>query len=123
MGQKGFFAAFSWPRISSHSCPCAGPWTSLFSVSRALQPSCAQAWGLRSDDRDYIQDRWKPSIQLNQKQAIAIRELEAAAHLPLQHDQLMSECRVLCLKSALRLERRGEQGQEETEQRDHRRSR
>jgi hypothetical protein len=46
-----------------------------------------------------------------------------AAHLPLQHDQLMSECRVLCLKSALRLERRGEQGQEETEQRDHRRSR
>src|SRR5258706_16303595 len=40
--------------------------------------------------------------------------LEAAAHLPLQHDQLMSECRVLCLKSALRLERRGEQGQEET---------
>src|SRR5438093_11318610 len=66
--------------------------------------------GLRSDDRDYIQDRWKPSIQLNQKQAIAIRELEAAAHLPLQHDQLMSGCRVLCLKSALRLERRGEQG-------------
>src|SRR6266567_4652001 len=40
---------------------------------------------------------------------------------PLQHNQLMSECRVLCLKSALRLERRGEQGQEEPEQRDHRR--
>src|SRR5439155_18980595 len=29
----------------------------------------------------------------------------------------MSECRVLCLKSALRLEWRGEQGQEEAEQR------
>jgi hypothetical protein len=78
--------------------------------------------GRRSDDRDDIEDRWKPSIQLNQKQAIAIRELQAATHLPLQHDQLMSECRVLCLKSTLRLERRGEQGQEETEQRDHRRS-
>jgi hypothetical protein len=33
----------------------------------------------------------------------------------------MSERSVLCLKSALRLERRGEQGQEEPEQRDHRR--
>ena len=33
--------------------------------------------------------------------------------------QLMTECRVLCLKSALRLERRGEQGQQEAEQRDH----
>jgi hypothetical protein len=31
----------------------------------------------------------------------------------------MAECGVLCLKSALRLERRGEQGQEEAEQRDH----
>jgi hypothetical protein len=32
----------------------------------------------------------------------------------------MSERRVLCLKSALRLEWRGEQGQEEAEQSDHR---
>jgi hypothetical protein len=32
----------------------------------------------------------------------------------------MSESRILCLKSALRLEWRGEQGQEEAEQRDHR---
>src|SRR3984893_12844075 len=70
--------------------------------------------GLRSDDRDGIQDRWEPSIQLDQEQAIAVRELDATAHPPLQHNQLMSECRVLCLKSALRLERRGKQGQEET---------
>ena len=34
--------------------------------------------------------------------------------------QLMSERRILCLKSALRLEWRGEQVQEETEKRDHR---
>ena len=76
---------------------------------------------LGPDDRDGLEDRWKPSIQHDQEQAISIRELDAAAHPPLQHNQLMSKCRVLCLKSALRLEQRGEQGQEEAEQRDHRR--
>ena len=59
-------------------------------------------------------------LQHDQEQAIPIRELDATAHPPLQHNQLMSECRVLCLKSALRLERRGEQGEEEAEQRDDR---
>jgi hypothetical protein len=77
--------------------------------------------GLGADDRDGLEDRWKPSIQLDQEQAITIREPDATAHPPLQHDQLMSERRVLCLKSAPRLERRGEQGQEQAEQRDHRR--
>jgi hypothetical protein len=43
------------------------------------------------------------SIQLNQEQAIPVRELDATAHPPPQHDQLMSERCVLCLKSALRL--------------------
>jgi hypothetical protein len=43
----------------------------------------------------------KPSIQLDQEQAIPICELDATAHPPPQHNQLMSECRVLCLKSAL----------------------
>ena len=76
---------------------------------------------LRPDDCDDLQDRWKPSIQLDQEQAIAVRELDATAHPALQHNQLMSESRILCLKSALRLERRGEQGQEEAEKRDHRR--
>jgi hypothetical protein len=42
-------------------------------------------------------------------------------HLPPQYDQLMSERHVLCLKSALRLEWRDQEGQEEAEQRDHRR--
>src|SRR5258706_10931174 len=77
--------------------------------------------GLRPDDRDGLEDRWKPSIQHDQEQAIPIRELDATTHPPLQHNQLMSECRILCLKSALRLEQRGEQGQEEAEQRHHRR--
>jgi hypothetical protein len=79
--------------------------------------------GLRSDDRDGIENRWKPSIQLDEEQAIPIRKLDTTAHLPPQHDQLMSERHVLCLKSALRLEWRDQEGQEEAEQRDHRRRR
>jgi hypothetical protein len=56
---------------------------------------------LGPDDRDGPEDRWKPSIQLDQEQAIPIRELNATAHPPLQHNQLMSERRVLCRKSVL----------------------
>ena len=59
--------------------------------------------------------------QQDQEQAIPICELDATPHPALPHNQLMTERRVLGLKSALRLERRGEQGQEEPEQRDHRR--
>ena len=77
--------------------------------------------GLGPDNCDRLEDRWEPSIQLDEEQTIAIREPDATAHLPPQYDQLMSERSVLCLKSALRLERRGEQGQEEAEQSDHRR--
>src|SRR5205807_7656811 len=52
-------------------------------------------------DRDGPEDRWEPSIQLDQEQAIPIRELNATAHPPLQHNQLMSERRVLCRQSVL----------------------
>ena len=76
--------------------------------------------GLGADDRDRLEHRWKPSIQLDQEQAIRVREVNTTTHPPLQHDQLMSDHRVFCLKSALGLERRGEQGQEKAEQRDHR---
>src|SRR5207253_70943 len=69
--------------------------------------------GLRSDDSDGLEDRWK--------QAIPICELDATSHPALQHNQLMTERRVLGLKSAFRLERRDGQGQEEEEERDHRR--
>src|SRR5258707_2808220 len=54
---------------------------------------------LGPDDRDGPEDRWEPSIQLDQEQAIPIRELNATAHPPLQHNQLMSDRRVLCRKS------------------------
>src|SRR5690349_15422722 len=75
--------------------------------------------GLRSDDRDGIEDRWKPSIQLDEEKAISVAEVNTTTHLPLQYDQLMSERHVLCLKSALRLEWRGQEGQEAAEQRNH----
>jgi|GraSoiStandDraft_14_1057315.scaffolds.fasta_scaffold159112_3 hypothetical protein len=71
---------------------------------------------LGADNRDGIEDRWKPSIQLDQEQVIPVGEVNTTTHLPPQYDQLMSECGVLCLKSALRLERLSEQGQEEAEQ-------
>src|SRR5437773_1262791 len=62
--------------------------------------------GLRSDDSDGPEHRWKPSIQQDQEQAIPICEPDATSHLALQHNQLMTERRVLGPKSALRLERR-----------------
>ena len=76
--------------------------------------------GLRSNDRDGIENRWKPSIQQDEEQAISVGEVNTTTHLPPQYDQLTSERHVLCLKSALRLERRDQQGQEEAEQRNHR---
>src|SRR2546429_1520450 len=50
--------------------------------------------GLRSDDSDGPEHRWKPSIQQNQEQAIPICELDATPHPALQHNQLMTERRL-----------------------------
>jgi len=49
----------------------------------------------------------------------ALRTVDATAHLALQHDQLMSERRILCFKPALRLKERGNHVQQEGYQRDH----
>src|SRR6266508_4656500 len=78
------------------------------------------AEGLRSHDRDGLQDRRKPAIQLNEKQAVAIGEPDAGARSALQHNQLISKDRVLSPKPAPGLEDRGERGQAETYQCDHR---
>jgi hypothetical protein len=86
---------------------------------------CIQAFTI--DQTEWLPiSRWlktegKPSIRLDQEQAIAVRALDVTSHLPPQHGQLMPERGVLCLKSALR--RRCEQRQEEAEQRNHRRYR
>jgi hypothetical protein len=59
--------------------------------------------GLGPNNHDGLGDRWKPSKQLDQEQAIPVPELHAATHFTPQHNQLMPERRVLCFKSALRL--------------------
>ena len=93
--------------------------------------------GLGSHNVDRLQDRREPAIQLDQEQPIAAGELDTSPHLLPQYSQLMPECGelilpataldnatgVLCLKPALRLERRGEQRQQEAQQRDHDRRR
>ena len=71
---------------------------------------------LGTDDREDLQDRRKPAIQMDKEPAIVVREPDPALHLTPQNDQLMSECHVLCFKPALRLEWRGQDGQDEAEQ-------
>ncbi len=75
---------------------------------------------LGTEDRDDLQDRRKPTIELDEESAIVVRKLGPPSHLASQDDQLMSERRILCLKSALRLEWQGQHGQNEADQRDHR---
>jgi hypothetical protein len=74
---------------------------------------------LRTDDREDLQDRRKPSIQLDKEPAIVIRQPNPTMNFTPQNDQLMSERRILCLKPTLRLEWRGQDGQDEAEQGDH----
>src|ERR1700686_5297024 len=74
---------------------------------------------LGTDDRESLQDRWEPAIELNEKPAIAVRQLGPPPHLTPQDNQLMSERRILCLKPALRLEWRSQNGQYKVGQRDH----
>jgi len=50
---------------------------------------------LGSDGRHHLHDRWKPSIQLQEEQPIAVRELDPAAHLALKHNQLTSQRGIL----------------------------
>jgi hypothetical protein len=71
---------------------------------------------LRLDDREDLQNRRKPSIQLDKEPAIAVRQSDPALHLTPQDDQLMSKRRILCLKPTLRLEWRGQDGQDEAKQ-------
>src|SRR5437879_3253517 len=59
------------------------------------------------------------TIQLDKEPAIIVREPDATTQPTLQDDQLMSKHRVLSFKPQLRLEWRGQNGQNETEQPDH----
>jgi hypothetical protein len=74
---------------------------------------------LGPDDREDLQDRWKPSIHLDEEPSILVPQPDATVQPTPQDNQLMSKHRVLSLKPQLRLERRGQDGQSETEQPDH----
>ena len=76
----------------------------------------------RLDNRNDRQDRWKPSIYLDEEPAVVVGKLGSTPRLAQQNDQLMSEHRILRLKPALRLERRGQHGQNKPNQRDYRAS-
>src|SRR6202011_3239776 len=60
-----------------------------------------------------------PIHQLDKEPAIMVREPDATMQPTLQGNQLMSKHRVLSFKPQLRLEWRGQDGQNETEQPDH----
>src|SRR6476619_7092483 len=74
---------------------------------------------LGPDDREDLQDRRNPAVQLGEEPAIMVREPDAAMQPTPQDNQLMSKHRVLGFKPQLRLEWRGQDGQNETEQPDH----
>src|SRR5262249_23579016 len=76
--------------------------------------------GLGTDDRDNLQDRWKPSIQLDEEQAIIVREPDPPTDLTAQHSQLPSEGCILCCKAPLRLKWRDQDVKDKIQQRDHR---
>jgi len=72
----------------------------------------------RLDNPHDLQDRRKPSIHLEEEPAIVVREPGPAGHLAPQNDQLMSERSIFSLKPTLRLEWRGQHGQNKANQRD-----
>jgi len=70
--------------------------------------------GRGTDNRENLQDRWKPAIQLDEEPTIVFREPDATTQVAPQDNQLVSEPGILRLKPDLRLEQRGQDGQDET---------
>ena len=78
--------------------------------ARLLAPVAAKAGPmptherLGTDNREDLQERRKPAIQLDKEPAVVVCEPGPALHLTPQNDQLMSERYVLGFKPALRFE-------------------
>src|ERR1700723_539593 len=127
------FAVNAWraPKRILHAHPpdqCAqlrvdlrspSPWTRLPTPVAAKAGPVPTHERLGPDDCENLQDRRKPAIQLDQEPAIMVRESDATRQPTLQDNQLMSKHRVLSFKPQLRLEWRGQDGQNETKQPDH----
>jgi hypothetical protein len=95
------------------------PWARLPTPVAAKAASVPTHERLGPDDCENLQDFWKPAIQLDKEQAIMVREPDATMRPAPQDNQLMSKHRVLSFKPQLRLEWRGQDGQNETEQPNH----
>src|SRR5712664_2891345 len=72
-----------------------------------------------SNNQENRKDRRKPEIELNEEPAVVVRETSPALQLTPQDRQLMSERGMLSLKPDLRLEWRGQDRHDETQEPDH----
>ena len=72
-----------------------------------------------SNNHENRKDRRKPAIELNEEPAVVVREMSAALQLTPQDHQLMSERGILSLQPDLRLEWRGQDRQDKTQEPDH----
>jgi hypothetical protein len=86
---------------------------------KAVLPGKAGAVGLSRMPMARNRRVTTPAIQLDEEPAIMVREPDATMQPTLQDNQLMSKHRFLTFKPQLRLEWRGQDGQNETEQPDH----
>jgi hypothetical protein len=71
------------------------------------------------NNRDGLQDRGKPAVELDQKQSIQVCEMNPTAHLAPQHHHLMSEHRILGLKPAFRLEWQDQNTEHDAQKHEH----
>src|SRR5712672_4178385 len=92
------------------------PWARLPTPVAAKAGPVPTHERLGLDDCENLQDCWKPAKQLDKEPAITVREPDATMQPAPQDIQLMSKHRVLSLEPQLRLEWRGQDGQDETEQ-------
>src|SRR5208283_4593824 len=74
---------------------------------------------LRTDDGEDVQDRREPSVELDEKPTVGVRQPRPTLHLAPQNNQLLPERCILRLKSALRLEWRSQDAQHKEDQRYH----
>src|ERR1700745_3335720 len=76
--------------------------------------------GRGTDKREKRQGRWTQAIQRYEERTIVVRESDAATQVAPQDNQLVSERGILRLKPDLRLEQRGQHGQDKPDEPDHR---
>ena len=61
-------------------------------------------YGLRANNREGLQNRWKELVELHEEPTVAIGQPRPALRVTPQHDELLSEDRLFRFKSAPRFE-------------------